>query len=260
MINIHVLASGSTGNAVLFHLGDKLLLIDAGISARRIERSMADLGYKAGNLDAILVTHEHKDHITGLEVLARRHTIPVYTRPKTWRALSCKDKIPGSCIREIDSFFSIGAVDIEAFSLSHDAVDPVGYCLHYKGKKMVLATDLGTITEGVEQALAMSDALVLESNHDPDMLAHGPYPHFLKQRIKSHYGHLSNQQAALLLSRIPRPAMLHVLLAHLSKQNNTPLLARETIGNILNSKGCPVGEEILLYSTHPHMTSSVKVV
>lgn len=260
MVNIHVLASGSTGNAVLFHLGKKLVLIDAGISARRIERSMADLGYKAGNLDAILVTHEHKDHITGLEVLARRHCIPVYTRPKTWRALNCQDKIPRSCINEIGDELEIGEVGIQAFPLSHDAVDPVGYCLHYKGKKIVLATDLGTITSEVEQALAMAHALVLESNHDPVMLEQGPYPHFLKKRIQSHYGHLSNQQAALLLSRIPRPPVIQVLLAHLSQQNNTLLLARETVGSILAHKGCPVGEEILLYPTYPSMTSSVKVV
>lgn len=259
MINIHALASGSTGNAVLFHLGDSLILIDAGISARRIERSMAELGCKAGDLDAILVTHEHRDHITGLDVLARRHGILVYTRPATWRALDCRNKIPPSCINEIDIEFTIGKVGVRAFSLSHDAVDPVGYCLYYKNKKIVLATDLGTITAEVEKALAMADALVLESNHDPGMLAQGPYPQFLKKRIKSPYGHLSNQQAALLLSRIPRPAVIRVLLAHLSRQNNTPLLARETVGSILASKGCPVGQEIILYPTHPEMTSSVKV-
>lgn len=259
-MRIHVLASGSTGNAVLFSLGGNLILIDAGISARRIERGMAALGYRAGDLTAILVTHEHKDHIAGLEVLARRHNLPVYTRPKTWKVLDCRDRIPAGCIQEIEDQFCVGGVLIETFSLSHDAVDPVGYCLHYRGKKIVLATDLGTLSPTVEAALAMSQAIVLESNHDPEMLSQGPYPAFLKKRIRSPYGHLSNQQAALLLSRIPRPPVLQVLLAHLSQHNNTPGLARETVGSILANKGCSVGEDILLYQTHPQMTSSVAVL
>lgn len=257
-MHIHVLASGSTGNAVLFSLGDNLILVDAGVSARRIERGMAALGYRAGDLKAILLTHEHQDHVAGLEVLARRHFIPVYTRPKTWKVLACRDKIPPACVKEMDQPINIDDVHIETFSLPHDAVDPVGFCLYHRNKKVVLATDLGTITDKVEQALAMTDALVLESNHDPEMLENGPYPAFLKKRIKGAYGHLSNQQAALLLTRIPRPPVMQVLLAHLSQQNNTPRLARETVGEILANKG--VEREILLYSTHPDTTSSLAVI
>ncbi|HWP98397.1 MAG TPA: MBL fold metallo-hydrolase [Syntrophomonadaceae bacterium] len=259
-MRIHVLASGSTGNAVLFRLGEQLLLIDAGISARRIEHSMAALGYRAGDLDAILVTHEHKDHVSGLRVLARRYCIPVYTRAKTWQTLDCRDQLPPECIRVIDGVIDVGAVRVEAFPLSHDAVDPVGFCLHHKNKKVVLATDLGTITAEVENALAGAHALVLESNHDPDMLANGSYPHFLKQRIKSPYGHLSNQQAALLLSRMPRPQMIQVFLAHLSQENNTPQLARETVSRILANKGCQVGRDIILYPTHPHLVNSAALL
>src|SRR5690606_34555776 len=142
-MQVHVLASGSTGNAVFLEMGKTKILIDAGISARRIEQGLDKIGCKASELDAILITHEHIDHIKGIDVLVRRHHIPVYARPKTWEMMGCRDKLPGSCIRYLESELELEDIFIKPFSISHDAVDPVGFCLHSGKYKWVLATDLG---------------------------------------------------------------------------------------------------------------------
>ncbi len=258
-MEIHILASGSTGNAAIFKFGDTTLLIDAGISARRIEQGMAEAGLKAGDLDGILITHEHTDHVRGLDVLVRRHQIPVYTRTKTWDQLPCRHKLEPECCREIGGEFSIGKVGIQAFDISHDAADPVGFTFRYRNRKAVIVTDLGVVTPVVEKALEQAEAAVIEANHDLDMLENGPYPQFLKQRIKSSNGHLSNANAGRLLSRLDcRPGM-QVFLAHLSRQNNHPDLAEKTVKNFLSSSGCQVGIDIILHQTFPDCRTSVRV-
>jgi len=256
-VEIHILASGSTGNSALFRFGDTAILVDAGISARRMERGMAEIGFQAGDLDAVLVTHEHSDHIKGLDVFIRRHQIPVYTRKKTWEKLPCRHKFPAECCIAIDSEFSIKNVGIEIFDISHDAVDPVGYSFFYGQQKIVMATDLGMVTDGVEKALEYADAVVLEANHDLDMLENGPYPGFLKQRIKSNHGHLSNTNAGRLLSRIEHREGMQVFLAHLSQQNNYPALAERTVRQVLTQSGCKVDEDIILHRTFPDRRSSL---
>ncbi|MGE5389957.1 MAG: MBL fold metallo-hydrolase [Deltaproteobacteria bacterium] len=256
-MQIHILASGSTGNAIYLSLGQTRILVDAGISARRIEQGLASIGVKAGDLDAVLITHEHSDHIKGLEVLTRKHELPVYTRERTWEAIPGKDKLAGRCWQAIDQDFSIGAVDIKAFGISHDAADPVGFCFYYQQYKWVIVTDLGTVTPGVEKALSGADLAVVESNHDPDLLKNGPYPAFLKQRIMSKQGHLSNFDTAALLSRIAPLKRMQVFLAHLSQQNNRPQLAEETVAEILARHGCRAGEDIVLHRTYPDAAAGI---
>ncbi|KUG03389.1 zn-dependent hydrolase yycJ/walJ [hydrocarbon metagenome] len=256
-MEIHILASGSTGNAAVFKFGDTTILLDAGISARRIERGLAEVGVRTGDLDGVLLTHEHNDHIKGLDVLIRRHHIPVYTRSGTWQKLPCRHGFPAECCQEIEDEFSIRNVGIAAFDISHDAADAVGFSFCYQGKKVVMATDLGVVTAKVEKEMEYADAVVLEANHDLDMLENGPYPYFLKQRIKSSSGHLSNVNAGRLLSRINYREGMRVFLAHLSRHNNHPDLAESTVQKFLTASGHQVGKDIILHRTFPDCRTSV---
>jgi phosphoribosyl 1,2-cyclic phosphodiesterase len=256
-MQLHILASGSTGNAVLVEMGGKQLLIDAGISARRIERGLSEVGIQVDRLDGVLITHEHSDHIKGIEVLVRKHHIPVYARPATWEAMNCRDKIPREYQKDLGSSLDIGAVKVVPFATSHDAADPVGFCFYFQDYKWVLATDLGIVTPGVEKALAYADVAILEANHDVDMLRNGPYPLFLKTRIRSRVGHLSNHEAGQILARTPRQRAMQVFLAHLSQQNNLPQLAERTVREVLQKSGCAVGEDIILHRTYPDATISL---
>lgn len=258
-MQIHILASGSTGNAIFLEIGSTRILVDAGISNRRIENGLGELGIRISDIDAVLITHEHIDHIKGLEVLARKYKVPVYTRARTWKNMNCLDKIPQECIKEIESHVNLGELDIVPFSISHDAADPVGYCLYHNNKKAVIATDLGMITSTIEKALSRADLMVLEANHDPDMLKNGPYPPFLKQRINSSLGHLSNRQAGQVLARIPLKAGARVMLAHLSQHNNYPALAETTVKKILAESGVIVNQDIFLHRTFPQQTASLVV-
>lgn len=253
-MQIHILASGSTGNAAFIEMGGHKILIDAGISTRRIEKGLAGVGFDPSQLDAIFITHEHTDHIQGLDVLVRRYKVPVYTRPATWEKIPCRDKLSRECCRELGSSLDLGTMKIVPFAISHDAADPVGFCLLHSRSKTVLATDLGKVTPTVESALAYANHLILESNHDPLMLKEGPYPSYLKKRISGPQGHLSNQEAGILLARIPHKGVMQVFLAHLSQQNNFPHLAMGTVNGILQQKGCG---EIMLRRTYPAATASL---
>ncbi|HOB11565.1 MAG TPA: MBL fold metallo-hydrolase [Syntrophomonadaceae bacterium] len=256
-MQVHVLASGSTGNAVLLRFGSTQLLVDAGISARRIEQGLAEVGVRAADLDGILITHEHRDHINGLDVLVRRHHIPVYAREKTWEQIACRPRLPLQCCQSFQGAFDLKGVWVEPFSTSHDAADPVGFAFCYGKKRCVLATDLGVVTPQVESTLHNAQVLILESNHDLDMLHRGPYPPYLKQRIRSNKGHLSNHDAGKVLSRLKRNETMHVFLAHLSQQNNDPLLAKKTVSYFLSKAGCQVGDEVILHLTFPDRTASL---
>ncbi|MDD4775000.1 MAG: MBL fold metallo-hydrolase [Syntrophomonas sp.] len=250
-MQIHILASGSTGNSILVEMGDRRLLVDAGISCRRIERGLAAVGMQVGDLDGVLITHEHHDHIKGVPVLVRKHRVPIYARPATWQGMPDGDKIPTECRREIGEKLEFGSLQVVPFPISHDAADPVGYKFYHQNLKWVVATDLGMINRPLAEALAYSDLAVLESNHDLEMLQTGPYPHFLKQRIRGQKGHLSNHEAGYLLARIPKVRCMKVFLAHLSQQNNLPHLAERTVTDVLRSHDCAVGKDIMLYRTYP---------
>ncbi len=226
-----VLASGSKGNSALIEGDSGTLLIDAGLSARELFRRMASLGLDPVSIDAVLVTHEHADHIRGLDVLARKLDVPVYATEGTLRDFLEFRKVSKKPLRHntcrYDEQFTIGDFCIRPFATSHDAAEPCGFIITEGDCRIGYCTDTGIMTPTMLELLRPCDGIVLESNHCPEMLANGPYPESLKRRIRSKHGHLSNQAAAECLhgfgKDVPR-----VILAHLSEVNNTPDKARGT--------------------------------
>ena len=232
-LSICVLASGSKGNAIYISNGLCSLLVDAGLSGKAIEHRMHERGLNPASLSAIIVSHEHADHIQGVGVLSRRYGLPVYVAEGTWKAAPQLGKLYETNHFECGCAFSIGSLHVHPFSLSHDAADPSGFIFQQNGTKIGIATDLGIATAMVREHLKECTLLVLEANHDPDMLINGPYPWPLKQRIKGRSGHLSNQESKDLLCEVQHEKLKHVVLAHLSETNNTPEAAYQTVGSAL---------------------------
>jgi len=231
---ICILASGSRGNAVYISGGSTSILIDAGLSGIEIERRLNSKGLHPEDLDAIIVSHEHTDHIQGVGVLSRRFNLPVYISSKTEKAAVSQ---LGN-VRVIKNFkcgstFMIKDLSIHPFSISHDAEDPSGFTVNQNGTKIGLATDLGIATSMVKEHLKGCSLLILEANHDEDMLLNGPYPWPVKQRIKSRTGHLSNEASKNLLKEVQHDRLKYVILAHLSKTNNTPQKALSEVGRAI---------------------------
>ena len=228
------IASGSSGNCIYVGSEDTHLLIDTGISKKRIEEGLKTLEVGGEQLQGILVTHEHSDHIQGLGVFSRRYGIPIYATKGTIAGIleyRCLGDMPEGLFREIevDKVFSIGDIDIHPFAISHDAKEPTGYRLEQGGKSVAIATDLGTYDDYIVQNLQNLNALLLEANHDIHMLEVGPYPYPLKQRVLSNRGHLSNELSGRLLCDIIHDKLQYIMLGHLSKDNNYPELAKETV-------------------------------
>ena len=227
------IASGSSGNCIFAGTSDTGILIDAGISGKRVEQGLNGIGRTGKELNGILVTHEHSDHIKGLGVLARKHHVPIYATPGTIREIkkSGLGKIDEELYQEIhtDEAFSIGDLTIQAFDISHDAAEPVAYRITDGKKTVGVATDLGVYTEYTIEHLKGLDAVLLESNHDVNMLQVGSYPYYLKQRILGRRGHLSNDNAGRLLGEILNDHMKAVMLGHLSRENNYEALAMATV-------------------------------
>jgi phosphoribosyl 1,2-cyclic phosphodiesterase len=226
MIEVTVLGSGSSGNATLVRSERAAILVDAGFSLRQIKLRMADARFHPADLDAVIVSHEHTDHISGLRVLCKRHRTPVYTSEATHLA----GRFGEMGIERIESVrageeFKVGDIEIKPFSVPHDAADPLGFVIRGNGVALGHVTDLGYAPELTAFHLQGCNILVLESNHDPEMLINGPYPWPIKQRILSRTGHLSNADSAALLARVASSELAAVFLAHLSQQNNTPELA-----------------------------------
>jgi phosphoribosyl 1,2-cyclic phosphodiesterase len=233
-LHLCVLASGSRGNAVYIADEDRAVLIDAGLSGVEIERRMASRGLKPEGIGAIVVSHEHSDHIHGVGVLARRYGARVYMTKATHQASGdAMGKLPDLRHFQCGTGFTIGGLAIHPFTTSHDAVDPAGFTVSRNGLKIGVATDLGIPTALLRTHLADCNALVLEANHDPEMLDTGPYPWPLKQRIRSRSGHLSNEASGELLEALIHPGLTHVVLAHLSEQNNSPEKALAAIRRLL---------------------------
>lgn len=220
-----LLASGSKGNAVFIETGDTRILVDAGLSATELLKRMASIGIAASGLNAILITHEHTDHIRGAGVLARKLKIPVLISYPTHKEAA--GHFRKTIVTEFESGYPFGFRDIliDPFPITHDAVDPVGFVLESEEGRVGFATDLGIATRLVSQKLQKSRLLVLESNHDEEMLQNGPYPWHLKQRIRSRHGHLSNSESARLMDELLHPGLEGLFLAHLSEVNNDPALA-----------------------------------
>lgn len=234
---IVMLASGSKGNAALISSSRQRFLVDVGISCRALTTRMKEVGVQPEELDGVFLTHEHSDHVKGLATFMKKYNVPVYSSAETWRAILLKDaKIERQRCRLINGSLLCGDMRVDSFAIPHDAVDPHGYVFTSQstGAKCTYVTDAGFITDTIREAVADSNALVLEANHDIAMLKNGLYPEQLKQRILSTRGHLSNDTAGIFLSQLKRLPE-HVVLAHLSEHNNLPSLAHDTVQNILAS-------------------------
>lgn len=228
------IASGSSGNCIYVGSDTTHLLIDVGISGKRTEQGLNSLGITAGELDGILITHEHADHISGLGVISRKYGIPIFAtggtveEMKRCRSLGNVDESLFHIIHA-DEKFVIKDLVIDPMHISHDAAQPVAYRVRYGDKKVAVATDMGLYNDYIVESLKGMDALLLEANHDVNMLQVGPYPYYLKQRILGDRGHLSNENCGRLLSRILHDDLKGILLGHLSQENNIPELAYETV-------------------------------
>jgi phosphoribosyl 1,2-cyclic phosphodiesterase len=235
-----VLSSGSTGNATVVSTNSATVLVDVGLSGKKIEDLMKEREVSGQELDAIFVTHEHSDHIKGLGAFARKHQVPVYANEKTWGAmLRMTGDIPEEQRRILptDGVMEIADLRIESYAISHDAIEPVGYCFQADGAKLSLATDLGYVSDKVLRQLQNSDVMVLESNHDVNMLRMGRYPWNIKRRILGDTGHLSNEAAGEALCGLLTGSLRRVYLAHLSQEHNLMDLAKLTVNTVLEDNG-----------------------
>ena len=234
-MEVAALASGSSGNCFYIENNGKAILIDAGISSKQIVERMKMLRKNPEKVRGIFITHEHSDHIKGVDVFARHFRVPIYVNKKTAKnGFICSNKDLIKCIKN-DEVVKIAGLNVEAFSKSHNAADPVSYNV-WNGKKVSIITDVGYGCENVIANVSDSDFLFMESNHDEIMLERGPYPYFLKQWIKSDIGHLSNMQSALCVLEHAPSKLKHVVLSHLSKINNTEKLALETFHHLLKER------------------------
>ncbi len=245
-----VLASGSTGNAFYIETGNTRLLVDAGLSGKQMDRLFQEIAADPKDLDGILVTHEHTDHIKGLGIIARKYELPIYANEKTWQAMEKnlgKIQTDQKFHFEANQVQTFGDMDVESFSVSHDAIDPMFFTFHHKDKKVALVTDLGYVSERIKKTIEGANAFVFEANHDVSMLQMGSYPWNVKRRILGDYGHVSNEDCGLALSDVITNETKRVYLAHLSKDNNMKELARMSVDQVLQERDIKMS----LYDTDP---------
>lgn len=255
IIEISVLGSGSYGNAVFIRGGGVKLLLDAGLSGREVVARLRQLGVQAAELTAIVVTHEHLDHVRGVGVLSRRFEIPVYVNEGTYRAAKGTiGEVAGPVFFETGGPFEIGSLALEPFMLPHDAEDPVGFTVTDGESLVGIVTDLGYPTHLAREKVKAADLLVLEANHDLGMLNIGPYPWEVKQRIRGRLGHLSNDDSCGFLKSVLNDGLRHVILAHLSRTNNHPLLVRSAAEVVLGDS-----EVALHMASQDHATPPILV-
>ncbi len=243
---ITVLASGSKGNAAVIRTGGQAFLIDVGISCRQLTERLAQAGMRPEDLSGVLLTHEHNDHVKGLPVFCRKYQLPIFANERTWQSMPKKSELERSCCRLLPKKLVSGALEITPFAVPHDAASTVGYVFKSGGSKCTYLTDVGFVTDEVRQNVADADVLILEANHDVEMLKNGSYPQVLQQRILGTRGHLSNVSAGWLLAQMDRLPE-EVFLAHLSQENNRPSLALKTVRDILTAN--EVGETTKIYLT-----------
>jgi len=249
MIRFCSLYSGSSGNAIFLSTGKTKILIDAGLSGKKITEALVSIGEKPSELSAILVSHEHSDHIKGAGIISRKYDVPIYANENTWAAMenligpvSVKNKMYFNTGRE----FEIGDVIINPFPIPHDAVEPVGFNFFVENSKITTATDIGHMNRELLEYIEGSDFLLIESNHDIEMLKVGPYPWPLKKRILVDKGHLSNEMAGKVVAHLAERGTRCFMLGHLSKENNFPELAYETVRNILKERNIDIERDIKL--------------
>lgn len=231
-----VLASGSKGNATYISDGNTSILIDAGLSGKELQRRMALRELSPESIDAIIISHEHSDHIKGAGILSRRFKLPVFINEKTYKASESNlGALNEKIIIECGTSFNVNTLTVHPFSVSHDAADPAGFVVSQNGIKIGIATDLGIANLIVKERLKSCNVLIIECNHDPVMLmANNSYPEILKQRVKSRKGHLANQDTRNLIEELMHDKLSHIILAHLSEENNTPERAYDEVLPALN--------------------------
>ncbi len=236
MIKFCNLYSGSSGNSTYIETDSAKILVDAGVSCQRISKALKSIGTDIDEISAILVTHEHIDHVKGLSTISKKHNTPIYVTKKTWAQLDGLN-INENCIHffKPEKDFTIGDACIHPFSIPHDAIEPCGFSIFAENKKVTIATDIGHIEESLVSELTGSDIVLIESNYDKDTLLCGSYPYFLKKRICSDVGHLSNESTSKLIKTLYEGGVSKFILGHLSKENNFPELAYQTVLNELNS-------------------------
>lgn len=258
-----VLASGSTGNAIYVETEEHSFLVDAGLSGKQMEGLLAKIDREMGNLSGLLVTHEHSDHIKGVGVLARKYKLPIFANEKTWNAM---DGLIGEVPTEqkftfdMETVKSFGSLDIESFGVSHDAAEPMFYVFHHEGRKLVIMTDTGYVSDRMKGVISNANMFVFESNHDVDMLRMGRYPWSIKRRILSDVGHVSNEDAAIAMSEVIGDETKRIYLAHLSLDNNMKDLAKMSVTQTLREQGVLVGEQVELFDTDPKIPTALTAV
>lgn len=242
------LYSGSSGNSIFIASNNAKILIDAGLPGKSIEGALKEIGEEVKDINGIFITHEHSDHIKGVGVLSRKYDIPVYANEGTWERLNgLIGNIKEHNIKIIDrKCVNIKDMDIINYNIPHDAAAPLGYAVYADGKKACVATDLGNFTREVKDNIKDADIILLESNHDVEMLKFGPYPYVLKRRILSDVGHLSNEACGNAIVEIMTEKPKRVILGHLSNTNNYPELAYQTVINVLNENNIKIGHDVLL--------------
>ena len=253
-LKISVLASSSSGNATYIETPKHHVLVDAGLSGKKIKEAMESIGKDINTVDSLFVTHEHTDHIKGVGVLARRYNLNVYANEKTWEAMLPKiGKVPEDEINvfEHNKIMSLDDLDIESFAVSHDAIDPQFYKFYHNGKEFVILTDTGYVSERVQKTIENADGYLLECNHDVEMLREGVYPWPLKQRILSERGHLSNEDGAHTLMDAIGNHTKQIYLGHLSHENNTKQVARTEVTQVLEDHDFGVGSDFQIHDTDP---------
>ena len=248
------IASGSSGNCQYIETNEKRILIDAGLSGKAIERNLKIIGVEPSTLDGIFVTHEHNDHVKGVGILARRYGLEVFANENTWMAMERTVKRIDDHKRHVFNSaepFRFGDLTVYPMPLFHDAAEGCGYVFSSGGRKISILTDTGWVNTNMLEHMAGSDIYYLESNHDLEMLQNGPYPRILKDRIASTRGHLSNEHCAELLTSLLEKKQEHVVLAHLSRENNIPLLAARTTRDTLADHSIHEGVDFMLEVAKP---------
>ncbi len=232
MLKFCSLYSGSTGNSLLVKNDNTCILVDAGVSGIKIVEALNSINIDISQIQAILVTHEHTDHVKSVGTLSKKYNIPVFANKETWSAMPTESKkVPLECQKTftIDNKFNIGSLEILPFSIPHDATNPCGFNIFGSNKKISIATDIGHITPSIFANLQNSSFILLESNYDPDILQYSSYPYTLKKRISGPNGHLPNKEAGDTISKLINSGLKSVMLGHLSKENNFPELAHQTV-------------------------------
>ena len=238
-VKIYTLYSGSSGNSAFIRVGDTAILIDAGRNAKAVRVALSEIGEDIGNINAIFITHEHSDHISALDVISKKNDIPIYMTRKSAQKLSADSPIRANlCERDILFEENIGEIHISSFPTSHDSLMSIGYKIEYSDgecmRSIGYATDTGYISDDIRSALLGCEAVILECNHDIDMLMSGPYPRELKRRVASRHGHLSNDACAEFSIDLVQNGTRAIMLAHLSRENNEPTIAFDTVSNAIS--------------------------